>query len=343
MAIVFVQPQENAVVISALAPDGIRPRSFGAGIHAIVPFVERVQRYPIFNQHFSISASGFERGLIGVDDTISSRSSDGQEIFMDVSVIFRIDPDSLNEVHILWQDRYTEDLVRPLVRGLVRGSASQLRAEEIYSSGRFEMEEAIFHNISEVMERNGFITQTFILRNITFNDEYSHAVEQKVIAAQEAERAKIVISRKVNEAEQIRTLAQGEADAVVIKAQADAEALALVNQVLEQNPQVLDYEYIKRLAPNVELLLLNSDNPVILPLTTGATRGETVSTNPLIPQMPPSSLAPDGDGSPLEPQMPPSGLAPDAEIGEDESPYSGLAAEAISSEELEDLRPPVGQ
>jgi regulator of protease activity HflC (stomatin/prohibitin superfamily) len=320
MAVVFVPPQQNAVVISALSPEGLRPNTLDAGLHGVVPFLERAKGYPIYNQTFSISKSGFERGESGVDDTISARSKEGQEVLMDATLIYRIDPGRLNEVHILWQDRYLENLVRPLVRGFVRGRAAKLTVEEIYSSQRFEMEQAIFDDISAVLADNGFLGQEFILRNISFNPDYAAAVEAKVITEQEALRAEIAVSTKKNQAEQIRTLAQGEADAVVIKAQADADALRLINQVLEENPRVLDWEYIKRLAPNVSLMLLNSDNPVILPLTTEMTGGAAATTNPLIPQMPPSGLSP--DGTPMEPQMPPSGLAGDGVIEELASPPS---------------------
>ena len=304
MAIVFVQPHKRAVVISALSPDGIRHQPLDAGLNIVVPFLERAVQYPIYNQTFSISRSSFERGQPGVDDTISARSKEGQEILMDASLIFRIDPARLNEVHILWQDRYIENLIRPLVRGYVRGRASQLTVEQIYSSERFPMEKAIFEDMSVVLEENGFIAQEFILRNIAFNPEYATAVEQKVITEQEALRAEIAISTKENQAEQIRTLAQGEADAVVIKAEADAEALRLVNQVLERNPYVLNYEYIKRLSPNIRMMLLSRDNPVLFPLTTGMLGESEVTANPLIPEMPPSGLS--ADGTPAEPETPPS-------------------------------------
>jgi len=301
MAIVFVPPEENAVVLSAVSPGGIRPNPLRAGLHGVIPFVERPLHYPIYNQTFTISRSGFEMGTPGVDDTIKSRSSDGQEVFMDASLIFRVDPNRLNEVHIAWQGRYVEDLIRPLVRSYVRSSASQLKAKEIYSDERFEMEQETFEAISRVLEENGFVGVDFFLRNITFNDEYAHAVEQKVIAVQQAERAEIEIFAKKHEADQIRTLAQGEADAVLIKAEADAESFRLVSEVLAENPQILDYEYIKRLSPNVELMLLNSNNPVILPLTTGAKMTQTMEANPLLPQMPPSGLESPSDQAAQQP------------------------------------------
>jgi hypothetical protein len=49
MAVVFVQPPENAVVVSALWRDGIRPRPLNAGLHVVVPFLESAVRYPIYN------------------------------------------------------------------------------------------------------------------------------------------------------------------------------------------------------------------------------------------------------------------------------------------------------
>jgi regulator of protease activity HflC (stomatin/prohibitin superfamily) len=288
MAIVFVQPQNNAVVISAISRDGIRKNPLDAGLHFIVPLLERAVSYPIYNQSFSISRSGFERGEPGIDDTISARSKEGQELFLDATLIYRIDPSRLNEIHIAWQQRYLEDLVRPLVRAYVRTSASQLTVEQIYSSERITMQNAILAELSEALGRNGLVADSFVIRDVSFKDDYAAAVEAKVITEQEAIRADIAIQTKTNEAEQIRALARGEADAVVIKAQADAEALALINLVLEKNPLVLNWEYIKRLAPNVELLLLSSENPVIYPLSTGT--GESAITNPLIPQMPPSGL-----------------------------------------------------
>lgn len=304
MAIVFIPPEENAVVLSAVSPGGLRPNPLRSGLHGVIPFVERPLHYPIYNQTFHISRTGFEMGTPDVEDTIASRSSDGQEVFMDASLIFRVDPNRLNEVHIAWQGRYIEDLIRPLVRSAVRATASQLKAEEIYSSERFELSDATFEGISRVLEANGFIGVEFFLRNITFNEEYAHAVEQKVITVQQSERAALAVVLKENEADQIRALARGEADAVLIKAQADAEAFRLVSEVLADNPKILDYEYIKRLSPNVELMLLNSNNPVILPLTTGSATTQTVGANPLLPQMPPSGLESPSDQAAQQPASP---------------------------------------
>jgi regulator of protease activity HflC (stomatin/prohibitin superfamily) len=158
------------------------------------------------------------------------------------------------------------------------------------------------------LEENGLILDQFILRNITFPPEYAASIERKQIAEQEALKTEIEIQTKANQAEQIRQLAQGEADAVVIKAQADAEALRLVTQVLQENPNLLNYEYIKKLAPNVQLMLVPNNAPVILPIpgpgmAQAGEQGQTLP-NPLLPQLPPSALTNDGGTTLLDTAVP---------------------------------------
>ncbi|MFL7812741.1 MAG: prohibitin family protein, partial [Anaerolineales bacterium] len=60
--------------------------------------------------------------------------------------------------------------------------------------------------------------------------------------------------------------AEGEAEAKVINAKAEAEALQLIADVLAENPELLNYRYIEKLAPGIEVMLVPNDNPYLLPL-----------------------------------------------------------------------------
>ena len=51
---------------------------------------------------------------------MSARTSDGQEVKVDASVIYSIDPQKVTQIHIEWQNRYSTDLVRPISRGIIR-------------------------------------------------------------------------------------------------------------------------------------------------------------------------------------------------------------------------------
>jgi regulator of protease activity HflC (stomatin/prohibitin superfamily) len=279
--LVFISPQERGVVISAVAPRGYREQSLSAGLHWIIPFAESVVRYPISSQTYTMSIASSE-GPVAGDDSITARTSDGQEIFVDASVIYSIDPTKVVQVHIQWQDRYAE-LVRAQARGIVRDVVSQYGVEEVVSSKRLEMVAQLQDAMRAKLEANGLLLQDYILRNITFSAEYAASVEQKQISEQQAQQAQLIVEQRKQEAEQARQTAQGQADALVIRAKGDAEsrlieadaearALLLIADAIKDNPDLLTYQYIGKLAPNIQTMLLPSDSPFLFPLP-GANQG----------------------------------------------------------------------
>lgn len=272
--VVFIEPDEMAVVITA-GEGGIRPEPLTAGIHWVIPFIERVERYTILRQTYTMSAVGTE-GQVSGDDSIQVRTKDGQQVYIDASVIYAVDPNKAIDLYRTWRKDYENGLVRPQSRGVIRDVSSQYGVEEIVSSKRAEMEQQITDQLVKVFADNNLIMQDFVLRNIRFSDEYALAVEQKQIAEQQAQQAKFVVESKKQEAEQARQTAQGQADAAVIaakgaaearivQAEAEAKSLQLIADVLKENPTLLQYQYITKLSPNVQIMLVPSDAPFILP------------------------------------------------------------------------------
>jgi len=274
--LVFIQPQERGVVISAVAPKGYREDVLQPGLRWVVPYAESVKTYSISKETYTMSIATLE-GEIQGDDSIAARTSDGQEVYVDASIIFSLNPNEVLNVHITWQDRYVDGLVRPTVRGIIRDAVSQFRVNEVYSTRREELKSQIQEQMTEAMQENGLILSDFVLRNITFTPEYAASIEQKQIAEQLAQQAQYIVEQRRQEAEQARQVAEGvkdaaiieaegQAEAQVIKAKAEAEALQLIADVLAENPELLNYRYIEKLAPGIEVMLVPNDNPYLLPL-----------------------------------------------------------------------------
>ncbi len=292
--LVFIEPQERGVVISALTPTGYRDQPLGAGLHWIVPFFEYVKRYPISKETYTMSIADTE-GQVQGDDSVAARTLDGQEIFVDASAIYQIDPAKVVQVHITWQDRYTDQLVRPLVRGIIRDVVSQLRVDEVVSTKRMAMTQQITEQMNKRLEENGLMLSDFVLRNITFSKEYAASVEQKQIAEQQAQQARFVVESKKQEAQQaietskgaaesVKIRADGDAQARLIQAQAEAKALQMIADALKSNPDLLTYNYINKLAPGIEVMLVPNNTPYLLPLPGNITSGGTASgTTTIIP------------------------------------------------------------
>lgn len=294
--LVFIQPEERGVVISALESNGYREEALQPGLNWIIPYFERVELYDISRQTYTMSIAPLEGQMQG-DDSVAARTSDGQEIILDASVIYAIDPDQVVPLHIIWQKRYTEELVRPVSRGIMRDAVSKYGVSEVYSSKRDEMTQGIKEQMTIKLDENGLNLIDFVLRNITFSPEYAASVEQKQIAEQQAQQARFVVEQRKQEAEQARQVAEGRADAVVIdaegrarariiEAEAEAEALNVIAIALNASSDLLTYQYISKLSPSIQTMLLPSGNPLYLPVPNLTTPTQSAPFLPTPTQLP---------------------------------------------------------
>lgn len=274
--LVYVESNERGVVKTVRA-GGVRQQALEPGLHWILPVVEQVVTYSISNQTYTMSFASQEGQAEG-DDSIRARTKDGQEVIIDASVIYRIDPAKVVQLHIVWQNNYENGVVRPETRGIIRDVASQYGIEEVVSTKRSEMVQIITDILGESLAENNLDLLDFILRDIHFSEEYAIAVEQKQIAEQQAQQAAFVVEQKRQEAEQARQVAQGQADAAVIAAQGAAEARVIqaeaeaeANRLLAESltPELVQYQYVLKLAPGVQTIFIPTGNQFILPLPGG--------------------------------------------------------------------------
>jgi regulator of protease activity HflC (stomatin/prohibitin superfamily) len=324
-SLVFVEPQEVGVVVSVISPNGYREEPLRSGLHVIVPLAEKVVRYPIYWQTYTMSTEPFE-GTNQGNDSIAARTSDGQSVYLDSSVIYRIDANEAVRVHIDLQKRYVDDFIRPVMRGIIRTEVSQFTADEINSSKRKNLEENLGELLREAFTEKGFVLDQFLLRNISFSTPYASALEQKQVAEQEQ-------TQREYQAEQIRKLAEGERDrlkieadgraaaieieaaaqatAIVLKAQADADALELVKQALAQDETLLTYRYIEKIAPGIRVMLLPNNNPLLLPLPDLLSGEQPSATTTITPTAPITvTITPVGQLTPTPTATPTPTVAP---------------------------------
>jgi regulator of protease activity HflC (stomatin/prohibitin superfamily) len=267
--LVFIDQVEAGVVISPLTAGGVRPDPLLAGIHLVIPFLESVDRFSISQQEYTMSGTPSE-GAVQGNDAVEARTSDGQQVYVDATVRFSVDPLKAVELRRQWitQDRYLTGFVRPTTRNVIYNTASRYKVEEIYGAKRAELQQVINDQLVTEFARQGLVLNAFQLRNITFTPEYAQSIEQKQIAQQQAEQARFLVQKSQQEADQLRAKAQGEADAAVTRAKGEAEALRQIADALKGNIDLLTYTYIQKLAPNVGLILLpaGGSNPFILDL-----------------------------------------------------------------------------
>ena len=83
-----------------------------------------------------------------------------------------------------------------------------------------------------------------LLRDLHFSDAYAAAIEQKQIAQQNAQRMQYVLLKAEQEKKQ-----------KILEAQGDARSIALRGHAIAQNARVVQYEYARKIAPNVSTII----------------------------------------------------------------------------------------
>lgn len=307
-SLVFIDPKEVGVVVSLLQKKGIREEPIRSGLHWIVPLAEHVERYPIVMQTYTMSGRPMEGERLG-DDAIKARTADGQLVIIDISVLYRVDAAEAVNLHILWQDRYTTDLVRPAMRMAVRSEASKYTVDEVNSEKRKVFENSLNTLVKDRCQGSGLEVDAVLVRNITFSPEYALSVEEKMTALQRvteaAYKAKQIANLANGEAERIRIKARADADARIInaeatatarvvKARAEAEALNMIGVALDKRDNLLTFKYIEKLSPNIRAMLLPSNSPLILPMPELEQTGQPENALP-------ASDIPALDSQPLKP------------------------------------------
>ncbi|MCA9889361.1 MAG: prohibitin family protein [Anaerolineae bacterium] len=268
--LLVVGPTERAVVFNTISGQLETPRQ--AGISIVIPGVQVVTIYPVSRQSYTMSGNPQEGGPTA--DAITARSVDGQEVTIDMTVIFRLqDGEGLNTIHRDWSNEpggYLEGLIRPTVRSTVRDVVASFEAESIYGIGREQMDAEIERRLTEILNDDGIIITDSLVNDVTFSNEFINAIEAKQVEEQQLERARTEAERRRAEATGLADAeierSRGEAQAILVRAAAEAEALRLVSEQIAANPNLIQYTYITQLADNVNLALIPSNSPFLFDL-----------------------------------------------------------------------------
>jgi regulator of protease activity HflC (stomatin/prohibitin superfamily) len=182
----------------------------GSGLHFINPLMN-VQKMDIKTQNYTMSAVRDEGAKEG-DDAIRVLTSDGLEVVMDLTVLYKVLPADAPRILRETGLDYTDKIVRPLARTKIRDNAVYYDAVSLYSTKRDEFQRRIIETISTEFEHRGLLLEQLLIRNITLPQAVRTSIEQKMTAEQDAQKMQYVLQKEQQEAQRKRVEAQGIAD-----------------------------------------------------------------------------------------------------------------------------------
>jgi len=149
------------------------------------------------------------------EETMDVLEKNGLSISVDISVRFHPMYEKIGEIHETFTRDYVNRLVIPEVRSTVRQVMGRFTAEEIYSTKRSEVEQAIISETGNVLgnENNNIQMKALLIRSINLPAKIKTAIESKLQQEQEALAYRFRLDRETSEAERKRIAAEGESTA----------------------------------------------------------------------------------------------------------------------------------
>lgn len=221
----------KATLFGLLGQPGIQKEMYAPGATYIFPaFITDWNVFNVALQNLEMIADP-KRGDRSARDDVEFKTSDGNDIAVDVTVAWRVDSAKAPYVleHVGRSTAEVKDvLVRPTCRSIVRDVLNTMTSEEFYvSDKRFQKAEEARERLGAVLTREGVVVERVILGEHRFNPEYEKVIHDKKLAEQTAER--MVSEGKAAEQEAYRNLetARGEVSQKIAKAKGALDQVKL--------------------------------------------------------------------------------------------------------------------
>ncbi|MCC6865696.1 MAG: prohibitin family protein [Ignavibacteria bacterium] len=242
-----VGPGEAGVqVLFGSVQDGV----LKSGLNIVNPLVN-VETMDIKTQAYTLSSITDEGERHG-DDAISTLSSDGLSIKLDVTVWYRLNEADAPQVFRTIGTDYVEKIVRPAVRTALRDVSVGYTATDIYSVKREDFVRDVTKNLEDAFSGRGIILEKVLFRNVQLPDKVREAIDEKIASEQRAQQMVYVLQKEKQEAERKRVEAQGIADYNRIVSQ------SITEQVLQLKGIEATLELGK--SSNSKMVIMNGKN-----------------------------------------------------------------------------------
>jgi prohibitin 2 len=223
------------------------------GITFVPPFICTTEMYDLRRLEYTMSSTTGEGKRSDIDDSLWSPTQEGLQVGIDLTVWHHLDPMRVTQIHQKIGPDYEEKIIRPAVRSVIRLVISEYPVMDVYSSKRAQIQDEINVKTKQLLEKDGFLIDEVVLRDVRFTEDFAKAIESKQIGQQAAEQMKYTLEKE-----------QKEAERKVIEATGRANAIEVINRALAQNPNYIKYLYVDKLSDKVSVIV--SDQNTIMDL-----------------------------------------------------------------------------
>ena len=187
-----------------------------------------------------------------VEQCLEAFSAETQDVFIIPTVNLSVSPDNIQQLFTEVGPDYIDKLVRPRLHQIFKDETVLFESVEI-APNREVIRARVRARLITELAPFSITVEDLLLDNVDFRQVFKDAIEDKQVAEQEAQK----------QIELIRA-ARAEADQVIERARGEAEANRVLAESLRENGNfILQFRAIEKLAPNVRIMLLDSNSGII--------------------------------------------------------------------------------
>lgn len=178
-------------------------------------------------------------------------SNDIQEITLDIAITWSIDKQKVNKLYKEYGEDYANKILIPALNATIKETIGKYSAVDVVTKREVIMDD-IYKKLQIILQNRYLVLTKFDITNINFKSEFKNAIEEKVIAIQQAEKAK-------NDTIRI----QEESNQKLIQAKSEAEAMRIKSQALSQNKNLVEYEAVLKWDGKLPQYMMGNSVPFV--------------------------------------------------------------------------------
>ncbi len=191
---VTIQSGEAGVLYKKFGEGTVTDRYYGEGFHIIAPW-NKMYVYDVRTQQ--------------ENEVMEVLSKNGLTIKLEISFRYSPQVDMLGRIHKELGKNYAEKVVFPEIRSSARKVIGSFDPEELYSSKRDFIQEAIYEETKANVERKYISLDAILIRGVELPPTIRTAIENKLKQEQESKEYEFRLEKEAKEAERKRIEAKG--------------------------------------------------------------------------------------------------------------------------------------
>jgi len=254
ISFVIVPSGHRGILLRFGKVEGIKPE----GLNMRLPFIDSVELISVRTQLYESDAS--------------AASKDLQDVTAKIAINYKIDPSRVGYIYQTIGTNYIDVIAHPAIQETVKEITARFNAEDMILK-RAEVKDAIVIALTTRLAQRDIITESINITNFEFSEEFTNAIEDKVVAQQNALQASNKLEQVKVEAQQAKARAEGEASAIIANAQGQAQAIQIVTDAQTAanakiapslSNEVLQYIFYDRLGSDIKVVVVPAGSNLTL-------------------------------------------------------------------------------